>query len=238
MNIPKIEDSSSKPLAALLISNAFNPITTQILEKFKKAKEHLENEYEIVNGFISLYSKKHVDNKYYEDAIPLHHRLEMIKIAINRLSWIKLDEYESSSEKNIYKSHEIIHNLSNLLNKEAKKPIKVFYFCESNQIIDEEIKPTHLENYGLIIIEGYHKEKDKDLDWEEKCKEKIGKLYEKDVWKKFKKEIICVNYNESTISSENIRKMIINNDENWKNYYTGEIITYIEHNKPNFFKTI
>ncbi|CAG8730132.1 13245_t:CDS:1, partial [Racocetra fulgida] len=206
--------------------------------KFKKAKEHLENEYEIVNGFISPYSEKHVNSKFYEEAIPLHHRLEMIKIIIKNLSWIKLDEYESSSEKNIYKSHEIIHNLSNLLNKEAKKPIKVFYFCEANQIIDEEIKPTHLDNYGLIIIEGYHKEKDKDPDWKEKCKETIGKLYDKNIWERFQKELIFRNYNESTISSEMIRKMIMNNDENWKEYYSKEMVTYIENNKKDFFKTI
>ncbi|CAG8791381.1 16311_t:CDS:1, partial [Gigaspora rosea] len=62
-------------------------------------------------------------------------------------------------------------------------------------------------------------------------KEILEKLYEKDIWTKFEKEIIFIKYNEPPISAEKIRKMIMDNDEKWKELYSSEMIEYIKENK-------
>ncbi|CAG8687786.1 18174_t:CDS:1, partial [Gigaspora rosea] len=64
-------------------------------------------------------------------------------------------------------------------------------------------------------------------NWKKNIK-KNWKTYEKDIWTKFEKEIIFIKYNEPIISAEKIRKMIMDNDEKWKELYSSEMIEYIE----------
>ncbi|RIB26449.1 hypothetical protein C2G38_2163412 [Gigaspora rosea] len=236
MNTQTTNVLSSKPLIALLLNGSFNPIHNQNLDKLERIKEDLEKEkkYEIVKGFISPNSEKHVNTEYLEKSIPLKHRVEMIKLAISKSPWIQIYEEESSSLNEVYLTHQVVDNLSRSLNKKTERPIKVMYICSSDYILNEEVQNleiNHLEEHGLIIIEEYIEDIKRNPNWEKECEKKLAELYKENGWETFKEEIIYIKYNEPTITSEKICNMIINGNNNWKKLCSTDVVTYIETNK-------
>ncbi|CAG8443282.1 1112_t:CDS:2 [Dentiscutata erythropus] len=171
-NLENLKNESLEPLAVLLACGSYNPIHKFHVEIFKITKTYLEKEKicKVVIGYISPSPQLYLDEKYPKEAIPLKHRIEMIKLAIkesSESSWLDYTAWESSSPKNIkaiVDYHEIIKNLSEFLNKNVKQELKgrkleVIYLCGLDEILKTERNGLNdLEDYKIAIVERHLKD--------------------------------------------------------------------------------
>ncbi|KAF0516436.1 Nucleotidylyl transferase [Gigaspora margarita] len=233
----KTQTLLSKPFAVLLISGSFNPIHKRIIQVLKIAKQFAEKKYEIVAGYISPFSNEYVNEAYPDEAIPFYNRLQMIQTAIEEESWIEINQWESLTSSHSADCNLIITRLSELLNKNNKikeflneKQLKIIYVCGSDQPLKNNSKEQlkNLENFELIIVERYFKEKNDN--WKNKCIETLSGLYN-NKWKNFENNISYIEQNDNnpdiTISSTKIRQK----ENNWEQMCDFKVTEYIKKNK-------
>ncbi|XP_036122251.1 nicotinamide/nicotinic acid mononucleotide adenylyltransferase 3 isoform X1 [Molossus molossus] len=77
----------------LLACGSFNPITNMHLRLFEVARDHLHQTgmYQVIGGIISPVS----DNYRKKDLAPAHHRVAMVRLALQTSDWIRADPWES-----------------------------------------------------------------------------------------------------------------------------------------------
>ncbi|RIB10554.1 hypothetical protein C2G38_179386 [Gigaspora rosea] len=233
----KTQTPLSKPFAVLLISGSFNPIHKRIIQVLEIARQFANEKYEIVAGYISPFSNEYVNEAYPDEAIPFQNRLQMIQTAIEEESWIEINQWESLNSRHSADCNLIITRLSELLNKNNKikeflneKQLKIIYVCGSDLPLKNNSKEQlkNLENFELIIVERYFKEK--NTNWKNKCIEYLSDLY-KDKWENFENNISYIEQNENnpdiTISATKIRQK----EKNWEQMCNPKVTEYIKKNK-------
>lgn len=77
----------------LLACGSFNPITNMHLRLFEVARDHLHQTgtYQVIGGIISPVS----DNYRKKDLAAAHHRVAMVRLALQTSDWIRVDPWES-----------------------------------------------------------------------------------------------------------------------------------------------
>lgn len=77
----------------LLACGSFNPITNMHLRLFEVARDHLHQTgtYQVIGGIISPVS----DNYKKKDLAAAHHRVAMVRLALQTSDWIRVDPWES-----------------------------------------------------------------------------------------------------------------------------------------------
>ncbi|CAG8467198.1 19197_t:CDS:1 [Dentiscutata erythropus] len=253
--LKNLSNPLSKPPAVLLISGSFNPVHLKHIHILEVAKKYLENQYEIVGGYISPFSNDYVQETNPDEAIPLKERLEMIQIVIDKSSWIEINE--SLTSNNSADCNLIITTLSDYLNENnqikeilKEKQLEVIYVCGSDLIKKyypkEQLK--NLENFKVIIIKRYFKEEEvqnqKNQDWTDEYRKVLAEFY-KDKWNDFEKNnVIFIDQNQNEndpdikISSTKIREIYIEKDSSWEKMCHPEITEYIKKNKILEFKSL
>ncbi|XP_077612818.1 nicotinamide/nicotinic acid mononucleotide adenylyltransferase 3 isoform X2 [Crocuta crocuta] len=77
----------------LLACGSFNPITNMHLRLFEVARDHLHQTgmYKVIGGIISPVN----DNYRKKDLAAAHHRVAMVRLALQTSDWIRVDPWES-----------------------------------------------------------------------------------------------------------------------------------------------
>nr|XP_004663667.2 nicotinamide/nicotinic acid mononucleotide adenylyltransferase 3 [Jaculus jaculus]XP_044992655.1 nicotinamide/nicotinic acid mononucleotide adenylyltransferase 3 [Jaculus jaculus]XP_044992656.1 nicotinamide/nicotinic acid mononucleotide adenylyltransferase 3 [Jaculus jaculus] len=97
----------------LLACGSFNPITNMHLRLFEVARDHLHQTgmYQVVQGIISP-----VNDKYgKKDLVASHHRVAMVRLALQTSDWIRVDPWESEQAQWIETVKVLRHHRSELL---------------------------------------------------------------------------------------------------------------------------
>jgi len=86
--------SSAKQPVVVLSCGSFSPITFLHLRIFEMARDHLmQNDFDVIGGFASPVSDAYAK----KGLAPIHHRLEMVDLALRSSSWIALDRWEGEN---------------------------------------------------------------------------------------------------------------------------------------------
>ncbi len=112
--LPPSSWNSEKYPAVLIACGSYSPPTIMHTRIFETAKDHFEGtSIQIIGGFISpvhdAYGKK--------DLAPAHHRIEMVKRALETSDWISLDEWEAR-QAGWTRTRECMDRMYSELNKE------------------------------------------------------------------------------------------------------------------------
>ncbi|XP_045435195.1 nicotinamide/nicotinic acid mononucleotide adenylyltransferase 3 isoform X1 [Pipistrellus kuhlii] len=77
----------------LLACGSFNPITNMHLRLFEVARDHLHQTgtYQVIGGIISPVN----DNYRKKELVAAHHRVAMVRLALQTSDWIRVDPWES-----------------------------------------------------------------------------------------------------------------------------------------------
>src|SRR5689334_18304357 len=94
--------SDTKKNIALLLNGCFNPIHNNHIRLLEVAREHLNslNIYHIVGGYISPTHDAGIQRKLSVLPTTWQNRLEMCRLAVHDSSWIMVDGWQISQEKN------------------------------------------------------------------------------------------------------------------------------------------
>nr|XP_005006767.1 nicotinamide/nicotinic acid mononucleotide adenylyltransferase 3 isoform X2 [Cavia porcellus]XP_013015471.1 nicotinamide/nicotinic acid mononucleotide adenylyltransferase 3 isoform X2 [Cavia porcellus] len=97
----------------LLACGSFNPITNMHLRLFEVARDHLHKTgmYQVVEGIISPVN----DNYGKKDLVPSHHRVAMVRLALQTSDWIRVDSWESEQVQWMETVKVLRHHQSQLL---------------------------------------------------------------------------------------------------------------------------
>ena len=123
--------------AVLIACGSYSPPTIMHTRIFETAKDHFEGtSIQIIGGFISpvhdAYGKK--------DLAPAHHRIEMVKRALETSDWINLDEWEAR-QAGWTRTRECMDRMYSELNKENgvflthHPPSPFLSFCVTGNLV-------------------------------------------------------------------------------------------------------
>ena len=94
--------SDTKKNIVLLLNGCFNPIHSNHIRLLELAREHLTSldPYHVVGGYISPTHDAGIERKLSTLYTTWQHRLEMCRLAVHDSSWIMVDGWQISQEKN------------------------------------------------------------------------------------------------------------------------------------------
>lgn len=103
----------------LLACGSFNPITNMHLRLFEVARDHLHQTgmYQVIRGIISPVS----DNYRKKDLAAAHHRVAMVRLALQTSDWIRVDPWESEQAQWMETVKVLRHHHSELLRSQPQE---------------------------------------------------------------------------------------------------------------------
>ena len=141
-----------KPLV-LVACGSFSPITFMHLRLFEMAKDKLQEEFDVIAGYISpvhdSYGKKGLINSV--------HRLEMCSRAVESSEWLLVDDWEIKQEEWQRTALVLKHFANNLASLDCKIMLLagadlVYSFITPNLWLFEDIQYI-LQQLGIVVIE-------------------------------------------------------------------------------------
>lgn len=92
----------SKTNIILLLNGCFNPIHRNHIRLLELAKEHLNSLdiYHVIGGYVLPTHDSGIERKLSVPSTTWQHRLEMCRLAVSDSSWIMVDDWQISREKN------------------------------------------------------------------------------------------------------------------------------------------
>ena len=152
---PKLKHTQleKKPLV-LVACGSFSPITFMHLRLFEMAKDKLEEEFDVIAGYISpvhdTYNKKGLINSI--------HRLEMCRRAVETSEWLVVDDWEIKESVEWQRTAVVLKHFSDKLNLFNCKIMLlagadlVYSFITPNLWLFEDIQYI-LQQLGIVVIE-------------------------------------------------------------------------------------
>lgn len=121
--------STTKTNVVLLLNGCFNPIHHNHVRLLEIAKEHLSSsdDHHLIGGYISPTHDAAIERKLSILPTTWQHRLEMCRLAVSDSSWIMVDDWLISQEKN-HGVRQSKHRLNALLHK-LNPTIKIIPIC-------------------------------------------------------------------------------------------------------------
>ena len=94
--------SETKTNVILLLNGCFNPIHRHHLRLLELARDHLQslNRYHVIGGYLSPCHDASIERKISTTYLTWQNRLEMCRLALEDSSWIMIDDWQISQEKN------------------------------------------------------------------------------------------------------------------------------------------
>jgi len=91
-----------KKNVVLLLNGCFNPIHENHLRLLELSRKHLESLdiYQVVGGYLSPSHDASIERKISTTFLTWRDRLEMCRLAVGNSSWILIDDWQISQEKN------------------------------------------------------------------------------------------------------------------------------------------
>ena len=121
--------SETKTNVVLLLNGCFNPIHRNHTRLLEIAKEHLNSldEYHVIGGYVSPTHDAGIERKLSTLPTTWQHRLEMCRLAVSDSSWIMVDDWQISREKN-HGAQQSKQRLRDLL-QNVHPAIKIISIC-------------------------------------------------------------------------------------------------------------
>ncbi|KAM8759144.1 nicotinamide/nicotinic acid mononucleotide adenylyltransferase 3 isoform 1-T2 [Rhynchonycteris naso] len=109
----------SRVPVVLLACGSFNPITNMHLRLFEVARDYLHQTglYQVIRGVISPVN----DNYRKKDLAAAHHRVAMVRLALQTSDWIRVDPWESEQAQWMETVKVLRHHHSELLRSLPQK---------------------------------------------------------------------------------------------------------------------
>lgn len=125
--------SKSKNPCVLLTTGSFCPIHQGHIEMMFAAREGVEEAgYDVLGGYISPGHDEYINLKVKEQAIPIHHRLQMIQDLIERnnaADWLMPDAWEGVFNVVAVNFTDVVYRLEMYLEGLYGQKIPVFFVC-------------------------------------------------------------------------------------------------------------
>lgn len=191
--------SDTKTNIILLLNGCFNPIHNNHIRLLEIAREYLNslNIYHVIGGYISPTHDAGIERKIFHIYATWQQRLEMCQLAIQDSSWIMVDHWQISGEKNPGAQQSKKH-LENSLQK-LYPSIELISICGGDAL--PKLKSAYKKELVVCIIN----RPIEDFDF--------NQWYESSTIKPFHKNIHLIHDNQShkNISSTYIRQQISQN---------------------------
>ncbi|CAF0772213.1 unnamed protein product [Rotaria sp. Silwood1] len=142
--------SDTKKNIVLLLNGCFNPIHNNHIRLLELAREHLNslNIYHVIGGYISPAHDAGILRKLSVLYTTWQNRLDMCRLAVHNSSWIMVDEWQISQEKN-YGAQQSKQHLSDFL-KKINPSIQVVSICGGDAL--PKMKVTFKKELVMCII--------------------------------------------------------------------------------------
>ncbi len=142
--------SDTKKNIILLLNGCFNPIHNNHIRLLELAREHLNSLdlYHVVGGYISPTHDAGIERKLSTLPTTWQNRLEMCRLAVHDSSWIMVDEWQISQEKNHGAQHSKQH-LSDFLRK-SYPSIEIVSICGGDAL--PKLKSTFKKELVICVI--------------------------------------------------------------------------------------
>ncbi|CAF2484780.1 unnamed protein product [Rotaria sp. Silwood2] len=142
--------SDTKKNIVLLLNGCFNPIHNNHIRLLELAREHLNslNIYHVIGGYISPAHDAGILRKLSSLHTTWQNRLEMCRLAVHDSSWIMVDEWQISQEKN-HGAQQSKQHLSDFL-KKIYSSIEVISICGGDAL--PKFKSTFKKELVICII--------------------------------------------------------------------------------------
>jgi nicotinate (nicotinamide) nucleotide adenylyltransferase len=142
--------SDTKKNIVLLLNGCFNPIHNNHIRLLEFAREHLNslNIYHIIGGYISPTHDVGIQRKLSVLHLTWQNRLEMCSLAVHDSSWIMVDEWQISQEKN-HGAQQSKQHLNDFLRK-FYPSIEIVSICGGDAL--PKLKSTFKKELVICII--------------------------------------------------------------------------------------
>jgi len=142
--------SDTKKNIVLLLNGCFNPIHNNHIRLLELAREHLNslNIYHIIGGYISPTHDVGIQRKLSVLHLTWQNRLEMCRLAVHDSSWIMVDEWQISQEKN-HGAQRSKQHLNDFLRK-LYPSIEIVSICGGDAL--PKLKSTFKKELVICII--------------------------------------------------------------------------------------
>jgi nicotinamide mononucleotide adenylyltransferase len=142
--------SDTKKNIILLLNGCFNPIHNNHIRLLELSREHLNslNIYHVIGGYISPTHDASIQRKLSDIPITWQNRLEMCRLAVQDSSWIMVDEWQISQEKN-HGAQQSKQHLNDYL-KKLYPSIEIISICGGDAL--PKFKSTFKKELVICII--------------------------------------------------------------------------------------